>query len=63
LVDIDFNVVELLGPALVVHAEGFGYTLAGEMLKAGFDDGEGCAGCGGGELELDEGGGFLRLVL
>src|SRR6185503_6412018 len=60
--DIGFDVLELLGPTLVVAAVGLGSALRGQGVETRLDDGEQRTLRHLFEPELDEGGGLLGVV-
>ena len=57
-----FDVLQLDGPAVFVHAEGFGAAVGGDFIEARFDDLEEGSGGGWLEGEFDEGWGLFGVV-
>src|SRR5437868_10166080 len=60
--DMALDVLELRGPAVVVHAEGLGAARCGDAVEARLDHGELCAAFFLLELEFDQRGRLLRVV-
>src|SRR6187401_3849397 len=52
--DMAFDVLQLSGPAAVVHAERLGAARRGQLVETGFDDLEPRPAVGVGQAELDE---------
>jgi len=60
--EVSLDVLDLLGPAVVIHAEGFVAAGGGDFVEAGLGELEAGAGGGWFEGEFDEGGDFFGVV-
>src|SRR5271169_3107822 len=61
--DIAFDVLHLLGPATVIHAECFQASVAGDLVEAGFREHEQGTARDRLESEFDKRGRLVRVVL
>src|SRR5262245_15148098 len=60
--DIGLDVLNLLGPAAVVHAQGVGLAVRGQGVETGFGDHQAGSLRGGLQAELDQGRGLAGIV-
>src|SRR5712671_4231243 len=60
--DMVFDVLHLLGPATIIHAEGFEAAVAWDFVETRFREQQQRAGGGLLQSEFDERGCFLRVV-